>query len=187
MARRVAMGLTASLVVFAGLVVVASTARASCAGPPDIEQSLDSSDLVFVGSVTDLANADRWATFRVETTWKGDPGGDAVEVRSGPAGVAVATSNDRTYTSGERYLVFATDLSRRPGAGIHFGDGVRWVDDACSATQLYESSLDRFRPARPGTEDPPSGGLATWPLTIVVVVILAGAAAVVRRRRNAIG
>ena len=187
MAQRV-VGLTAAIVVLAGLMLVANRAEASCVDRPDIERSLDSSDLVFVGSVTDLANADRWAMFRVETVWKGDPGSGRIEVRSGPASGAVATSNDRTYRAAEVYLVFASDLSRQPGAGIHYGDGARWVDNACSATRPYESSLDRFRPARPGAEsDTAPGGSVTTAVIVLVVVMLAGAAAAaVRRRRRAV-
>ena len=190
MARKVVAGLTAAVVVLAGLVLQGSRAGASCAGLPDVERSLESSDLVFVGSVTDLVNVNRWATFRVETVWKGDPGSDRIEVRSGPASAAVATSNDRTYTTGERYLVFALDLARRPGARIGFGDGARWVDDACSATQPYESSLERFRPRRSGAESNNASGGSVRNTVVVAVVMLAGAMAVVmlvRGRRRVVG
>ena len=190
MARKVVVGLTAAVVVLAGLVLATSRAEAACAGPPDVERSLDSSDLVFVGSVTDLANLNRWATFRVETVWKGDPGSDRIEVRSGPAGASVMTSNDRIYTTGGRYLVFASDLTRRPVAVIDYGDGARWVDNACSATRPYESSLDRFRPARPGAEPDNASGGSVTNAVVVAVVMLVGAlvvATLVRRRRRVVG
>ena len=190
MAHKVVVGLTAAVVVLAGLVLPASRAEASCFGLPDVERSLETSDLVFVGLVTDLVNVNRWATFRVETVWKGDPGSDRIEVRSGPAGAAVTTSTDRTYTTGERYLVFALDLTRVPGAGIGFGDGARWVDSACSATQPYESSLERFRPRSPGAESNNASRGSVRNTAVVAVVMLAGAMAVamlVRGRRRVVG
>ena len=96
--------MTTAVVAIIGVVFTGSTAEASCFRPPDVEADLVSSDLVFVGLVTELANENRWAVFRLEEVWKGDPGGDRVEVRAGP-GPRAATSNDRTYVAGERYLV----------------------------------------------------------------------------------
>lgn len=181
--------MTTAVVAISGFVFTGSTAEASCFRPPDVEADLVSSDLVFVGLVTELANENRWAVFRLEEVWKGDPGGDRVEVRAGPGGgpgARAATSNDRTYVAGERYLVFASDLSRGPGAWVDFGEGARWVDSACSATRPYESSLGRFRP---GPVSPESGSSVATAVIVGAVVILAAGAmvAVVLRRRSRAG
>lgn len=106
-------------IAMAGVVLAGSAAEASCF-PTDAERDLETSDLVFVGTVEELTNENR-ATFRVEEMWKGDPGSDRVEVRAGGRpGAPGASPNERTYAAGERYLVFASDLSRRPGAGDDF-------------------------------------------------------------------
>jgi len=185
-------GLATAVVAIIGAVFTGGAAEASCIRPPDVKADLESSDLVFVGLVTDLANEDRWAMFRIEEVWKGDPGGDRVEVRAGPAGGPgrrAATSTDRTYVARERYLVFGSDLSRRPGAAVDFGEGARWVDSACSATRPYESSLDRFRPADAGPVSSESGGSVATAVIVGAVVILAAGAmvAIVLRRRSRSG
>lgn len=145
-----------------GLAVPAGPAFASCAPPPAAEEAVRQSDLVFVGTVAELANRDRWAVFTVEQVWKGDPGGARVDVRAGPAepgdGTGVATSVDRTYQLGTRYLVFARAVSQGSDA-VAYGPGARWSDNACSLTQPYDPSLDRLRPAtvEPPDRTPPSG------------------------------
>ena len=177
--------MTTAVVAIIGVVFTGNTAEASCFRPPDVEADLVSSDLVFVGLVTELANENRWAVFRLEEVWKGDPGGDRVEVRAGP-GPRAATSNDRTYVAGERYLVFASDLSGGPGAWVDSGEGARWVDSACSATRPYESSLGRFRPGPVSSES--GSSVATAVIVGAVVILAAGAmVAVVLRRRSRAG
>lgn len=193
-ARRTLVRLAAAVVVMFGVLSMGSPAGASCFRVPDVEADLASTDLVFVGSVTHLANENRWATFRVEEVWKGDPGGDRVEVRAGPGGrpgAPAASSNDRTYVAGQRYLVFASDLSSRPEAAIDFGEGARWVDGACSATRLYESSLDRFRPADAhlaSSETTSRGSLVPAVVVAAALTLPAAAvAAIALRRRSARG
>lgn len=180
--QRAVFGLAAAVVAIIGFVFTGGAAEASCIRPPDVEADRESSDMVFVGLVTDLTNENRWAMFRIEEVWKGDPGGDRVEVRAGPEGGQVATSNDRTYVAGERYLVFAKALAR-PGGGVDY------VDSACSATRPYESSLERFRPTVAGLVSSESGGsVATAVIVGTVVILAAGAmAAVVLRRRSRAG
>lgn len=188
MAQRVVVGWAATLVVVPGVMLSGRAAEASRRAV-DVQEDFEASDLVFVGSVTDLANGDRWATFRVEEIWKGDPEGDRVEVRAGPAGrtgAPAATSVDRTYVAGQRYVVFASDLSRRPGAVFDFGDGARWIDGACSATQLYEPSLDRLRPPDAGPVSSQTALSGTSVLVGVVVTLAVAAVTVVvlRKRRG---
>jgi hypothetical protein len=189
--QRAVVRLAAAVVAIVGVVLTGGAAVASCF-PTDVEADLESSDLVFVGVVTGLANQSRWATFRIEEVWKGDPVGDWVEVRAGPGGAPgapAATSNDRTYVAGERYLVFASDLSRRPGAGMDFGEGARWVDGACSATRPHDSSLVRFRPVDDGRVSSESSGSPATAVILGVVMILAATAgvAIVLRRRSRAG
>ncbi len=188
----VVVGLAAAVIVLLGVVSGGSAAGASCLRASDVEEDLQGSDLVFVGTVTNLSNDDRWATFRVEEVWKGDPGSSRVEVRAGPAGgpgAPAATSADRTYADGRRYLVFASDLSRQPGAGADFGEGARWVDGSCSATRIYQPDLDRFRPAgaRPVPSEATSGRSVPTAVIVAVVVLAGAVATVVCLRRNWVG
>ncbi|MFN2502919.1 MAG: hypothetical protein ABR540_01570 [Acidimicrobiales bacterium] len=149
MERRLAM-----LVLVASVALVGGPARsagASCAPTPAVPQALAESDLVFIGTAVSLANDDRWATFVIERTWKGDPGAERVEVRAGPPGSGggggngAATSVDRTYQLGTRYLVFARAVS---SGDRSYGARALWSDNACSATQPYTAGLDQFRPER---------------------------------------
>src|SRR5699024_10709686 len=120
-----------------------------CAGPPTVEGELARADLAFVGTVTELTNAGRWATFTVDDLWKGDLDSPAVDVHAGPAdpggGVISASSVDRTYELGVRYLVFAYDPTSHGYLPTWGTSG--FEDNNCSGTQPYSSSLDTFRPA----------------------------------------
>lgn len=176
----------------------ASPAAASCLGPTSVDSSLRDADLAFVGTAVEVTNNGRWATFSVEEVWKGDPGGQRIEVRGGPGGQA-ATSVDRTYAAGTRYLVFARDPGAR-GLSRAWGDDGRWEDGACSATQPYTADLDRFRPQDASgtgggvTDNPPvprsqPGDQRPWPsipvaggvgIAALAAVALAAAAAVGR-------
>lgn len=110
-------------------------ASASCAALPDRETGWNLADAVFVGTVTSVANGGRWATVRVDEVWKGPDQPAEVVVRGGPGG-NVASSVDRTYEVGTRYL-FA--------AGISDGN---LVDNSCSATAPVDTiDLGAIRPA----------------------------------------
>jgi hypothetical protein len=166
----------------------APAASASCAPLPPLTEALAAADVVFVGTVTGLEYDRRTATFDVEEVWKGEVGG-SVLVNGGPPleeleraereGLGIATSVDRTFELGVRYLVVPREAS---------GDVLS--DDSCSATQPYASNLDRFRPA--GTEAPPvgadrtldardaqasTGGLGSETIGLLVAVTAIGAAA----------
>ena len=126
----------------AGLVTVllnASPAVASCAGPVPIRRAIDDAPAVFVGTVTELENMRRWATVEVTDVWKGMVD-DVVEVRAGPKDppgpISTVTSIDRHYRRGREYLFV-----------VYRGRGSPFRDNNCSRTTRYEPRLDRFRPA----------------------------------------
>jgi hypothetical protein len=159
----------------------APAAKASCAPAPPLRNSIAEADIVFVGAVVALAHDGRTATFRVEDVWKGKVG-ETVVVHGGPGiagiesaaarGEGVASSVDRSYRMGTRYLVLPFGRS---------GNVLR--DSICSNTRPY---ADRFGSLRPAGAHPPlaEGGVpassiapgdgsdsSTWP----VVALLAAA------------
>lgn len=137
---------------FAAVNLGAAPAAGSCAPPIPLDQAIAEAPYVFVGTVAELRFEDRFAVFDVEDVWKGDLAGQAL-VNGGPSladleaaaadGLGVATSVDRTYGLGQRYLVVSHGLD----------DGVL-LDNACSATSDYDDNLDRFRPATAYSPDP---------------------------------
>jgi hypothetical protein len=109
-------------------------AAADCAPTVSLEEALLLADTVFVGSVTQLDNSNRWASVRVEERWKGARDlPDTVQVRGGPE-PGTATSVDRTFAPG-RFLFFVT---RGPGY---------LEDNGCSATTPWTDELAALRPA----------------------------------------
>jgi hypothetical protein len=146
--------------------------RASCVPPPPLDEAILSGEVVFVGTVTGLESEDRWATVVVEERWNGAgdlPG--TVQVRGGPEPGA-ATSLDRTYADGTRYLFFTTR-----GTGF-------LEDNACSSTQPWTDELAQHRP--PGVSPAPAveagepvGGLDTGDVVVVAGLVLALLVAIV--------
>ena len=143
------------LVIAAAIAAVyaAPAAEASCAPAPPLRESLAEAHIAFVGTVVALDHDGRTATFRVEDVWKGvvpetvvvhaGPGIDAIE-DAAAKGQGVASSVDRTYTAGSRYLVLPFGRS---------GDVLR--DSICSNTQRYSDDLAGLRPA---SAHPPLAG-----------------------------
>lgn len=122
--------------------------------PLDVPDAIVQSDVVVVGTVTATRSRDRIATVKVEEVWKGDVG-NTLQVAGGPAEDNAATSVDRTYVVGTRYLLFAIE----PGAHARQGTfGARYEDNSCSTTQTWSESLSAFRPvsATVVTEPPPT-------------------------------
>jgi hypothetical protein len=123
----------------------AHAAKASCAPAPPLQSSIAEADIVFVGTVVALDHDGRTATFRVEDVWKGKVG-ETVVVHGGPGiaaiesaaarGEGVASSGDRSYSMGTRYLVLPFGRS-----GDVLGDNI------CSNTQPYADELASLRPA----------------------------------------
>ena len=163
---------------------------ASCAGPitaagaAPLQGQLDGAAVVFVGQVVGTSNSGRVARVKVETVWRGDMIPTYVTVSGTPAGGSAATSVDRTFTVGHRYL-FAPYSGPSP-----------YQDNSCSPTQEYSASLDALRPANahpptPGSDGLDPTGLAFLPFGTRVLAAVAGLAAVillgtllVRNRRN---
>jgi len=153
-------------IVLAGLSLAAPTgAAASCVPPVPGESPWAAADVVLLGSVTAIANNARWATVHVEEVWVGPDQPVEVVVRGGPEG-DVATSVDRTYLVGSRYV---------------FGLTVRDAelqDSACSGTTLVEAiDLDAMRPAdvRPPLGAGPDEGPADLDLGVFGGVFLVAA------------
>jgi hypothetical protein len=186
----------ASVLVGAGLVLVVGPrpAGASCMPPLGVADAIGRADIVVVGTVTSVRSADRIATVRLEERWKGQIA-DTFEVFGGPEKDNVATSVDRTYVVGLRYLLF-----------VHEQAGPdRYKDNACSTTQRWSHGLTRYRPATatvvhqapstPGTSGPRRSSLqvgtrsadpARWPWAVAVfagVSLLAGILIARHRRR----
>lgn len=116
-------------------------ASASCAMPPETPEHLAAADVVFVGTVQSLGDLNRTATFAVAEQWHGDPLPAMVTVHGGPGDPMTASSADRRYELGIRYLVAAW-----------WKDG-GLTDNACSATRPWSDELAAFRPA--GVRVPP--------------------------------
>jgi hypothetical protein len=138
------------LLVALAAVTSAPAAEASCIQAPPLRQAIDEADVVFVGTVLALDHDGRTATFRVEEIWKGTLG-ETVVVHGGPGfeaiesaaarGQGVASSVDRTYSAGKRYLVLPWGKS-----------GGLLRDSICSSTQPYTDDMAGLRPA---TAHPP--------------------------------
>jgi hypothetical protein len=147
------------------VLLLAGTASASCLEPPALDVGLAEAHTVFVGTVIDLANQDRTATFAVEEVWKGTVAEEAV-VMGGPSGNAF-TSVDRGFEMDTRYLVVPVR-----GAGSSF------EDNACTLTQPYTQDVATFRPEDPR---PPTAQhnteeeAAPFPSWAIVTIGLAGA------------
>lgn len=158
------------------LLLSAPVAGASCAPPLAIEDAMKQAPAVFVGTVMTLEHDGRLVGFSVEEVWKGDVEARVV-VSGGPTpsdleglgfGESVVTSVDRHFEDGVTYLV------------VPFGieEGV-YMDNACSVTQVYDASLDDFRPA---TAHPPTdAGIDSEVMTarIAVGVVVLGAGVVI--------
>lgn len=147
------------------LVMVASPAAASCAPPQPLPEAVNTSDLVVVGTVTGTRSGGRIATVTVEDIWRGDAD-PQIEVAGGPDEPNRATSVDRTYVIGTRYLFFILVSAQHDGGGTF---GARFEDNNCSDTRPYTADLDQLRPttARPPVTSapPPSSSTPRSPST----------------------
>jgi hypothetical protein len=163
------------------LLATAAPTLASCIMPPPIEEAIRDADLVFVGTVTSVANRDRWATVAVQEVWKGPDMAPVVEIRGGPDGNA-ASSVDRTFMAGTRYLFLP-----------FIAEGAL-QESACSSTTEFTADLARLRPATahppiapapdPETATPfdPASLLVPAALVVGAGLLVFGAALALRRR-----
>lgn len=152
--------------------VMAPPAAGACATRPTPAQAMASAQIVFVGTVTAISETGQTATFTVEEIWKGPNLASQVTVY-GAAPVASGEPVDaQTWTVGTRYLVF-------PNATLNGN----LVADACTATSVYESSLDALRPAdaHPPLGEPTSGppGAPPFPAAFLLLLLAGTGAAFV--------
>ena len=157
-------------------------ARASCVAPRPFPREIEDAPAVFVGTVVDAENENRWAMVEVSDVWKGEVD-DRVEVRAGPKDppgpMSTITSVDRSYKEGTAYLF------------VPFrGSGDLFRDNICTRTTVYKPSLDRFRPASAETAPGPTEGLppdedaSAWVFAGVGVVAVALAVLVARAMKG---
>jgi hypothetical protein len=114
----------------------AAGAQASCAAPPSLRDQVASAPMVLVGTVLFTSDNERVARVKVESIWRGPELPAYVDVHGSPvSGLNTASSVDRKYSAGTRYLfiLFSAD---RP-----------LQDNSCSATQVYTSELAALAPA----------------------------------------
>jgi hypothetical protein len=116
-------------------------AVASCVGPVALVDSLQAADVVIVGTVVATANQDRMATVSLEEVWKGPALPALLTVDGGPGGGAIASSVDRSFERGIRYLFVLSG-----------GDQGIFHDNACSATTPWEDAFAALRPADAPTQ-----------------------------------
>lgn len=147
-----------------GIALIPSVAAGSCAGFPPLEEHLDQAEVVFVGTVTDIADERRTALVAVEEIWRGPDLPSEVTVEGGFPGLGF-TSADRYFDAGVRYL-FA--------AGLNEG---RIEDNACTATRPWSDDLAALRPASVVTPQPAPAEEAAISDALPVAVVVAGMAA----------
>jgi hypothetical protein len=123
---------------------VASPVAAVCAGVQAIDDALLSgTTTVFVGTVVNTENDNRWVTVLVDERWHNADGiPDTVFVHGGPD-QGESMSDQRIYTKG-RYVFAVTNA------------GPYYEDNACTATTPWSSDLARYRPGNVA-EAPGSG------------------------------
>lgn len=188
-------------VTIAASMLIPAAALASCAGPVPVPQAIDDAPAVFVGTVTKLTNSERWATVEVEEVWKGEDVPSEVELRAGskdpPGGGGIASSVDRFYSKGARYIFFPFKRS----------DAI-FRDNVCTRTTKLPNRIERFRPTavsdpspdadpEPLPEDPGrspedeglaadetdgSGGVSGWVVLGIAIAALGGSLALWRFR-----
>src|SRR4026208_1513802 len=88
-----------------GLLLMPSFALGDCVMPPPLEDAAKSADIVFVGTVTETTNQDRWASVVVDAVWRWSDIPATVVVKGGSGGDGFS-SVDRQYKAGVKYLFF---------------------------------------------------------------------------------
>lgn len=134
-------------VMLAGTALAVNTdstpARASCVGPygpggiQPLRRVLATAPVVFIGKVLATTNESRTATVRVNDIWRGKHVSLMVVVRGSDVTGHAATSVDRSFTRGVRYI-FVPEPIRRSSP---------FQDNNCTATRPYTTALAKYRPA----------------------------------------
>lgn len=141
--RRLRAVLAIGTVAAFALLAAPSIVLADCMMPKPVEETMKEAEVVFVGTVTETSNRDTWASVEIDEVWKGPDQPKTVVVKGGPGGNA-ATSVDRTFEVGTRYLFFPLV---DPAGGL--------ADNSCTSTQAWTADLTGIRPAG---AHPPTGG-----------------------------
>jgi hypothetical protein len=129
--RRITLLLVMSL---GWVVATVGVAQASCLAPPPLEQGIADAQVVFVGTVVDYGGDQRQAIVEVDSVWKGEGVATLVGVDGGFAPNA-ATSVDRFYQAGERYIFFPTT------------EEFPFLDNSCTLTQQMTDEIEALTPA----------------------------------------
>jgi hypothetical protein len=111
-------------------------ALASCVSAQPIARVLARAPIVFVGTVLATSNNSRTATVLVDDVWRGTHVPQTVVVRGSPVAGNGATSVDRSFVKGLRYLFV-------PESTTGFSP---FQDNICTATRRYTAALARYRP-----------------------------------------
>ena len=125
----------------------AAPAAASCVMLGPLADGIREADTVFVGTVDSADETGRVANVIVESVWKGDAD-EHVQVQGGPADPQMATSVDRGFDVGTRYLFVPVS-----------GDGQVFTDNICSHTQAWKGKLARHAPDGATPIDGPAPGV----------------------------
>lgn len=161
-----------------GMIAGAPAAASCMVDERGLDEVLAEAEIVFVGTVTDVRH-DTTADFEVEESWKGDVPA-RVTVLGGPDEPGAATSVDRTWRPGARYLV------------VPRADAGPLRDDQCSPTREWTDDLEEFRPAAAVVPEPVTEPGGTSQGTVmalagaVLVLAVVATVVVVRPRRDGI-
>ena len=145
--------------VIAALVAAPVPAFADCQMAPPIEEAVRTADLVFVGTVTSVANGGRSPSVRVDEAWRGGEMPAEVTVLGG-TDPAQPMEDDRSFEAGARYVFFPLAI-----------DG-QLVDNICTATTPWVGDFAAVRPVDTQTPAPTAAGAATRPLEAVADLAL---------------
>jgi hypothetical protein len=176
MVRRILIAPVVALVLVA---VAPSAAAASCAAPASLPEQIKAAALVFVGTVLSTSDQDRIAYVMVESIWKGPTLAENLKVFGSPLpDPNTATSVDRTYRAGTRYL-FVLNSADQP-----------YQDNSCSATQPYTPSVALLAPAdarKPisvlyPTDPTPNRGQTELVVGLVLIALAATTGAIIAAR-----
>lgn len=116
-------------------VVTPSAVLADCMMPPAVGEAAKTADIVFVGTVTETTNQNRWANVAVTEVWRGPDLAGTVVVKGGGPGDGIS-SVDRQYKAGVQYLFFP-----------YANEQGELADNTCTNTVEWSADLGGLRPA----------------------------------------